>query len=179
MVSKVGTILDNPSHPLHNTVDKLRSSFSNRLLQPRCSQERIANLDEVVRDRMVSKVGTILDNPSHPLHNTVDKLRSSFSNRLLQPRCSQERCFPESQGLTPDKQQWQGCPLDTFLVRCSGHIPPVGGPQEDPGHVGELMSLDWSGNTWGFFPDELEEVAEEREVWASLLRLQPPRPDPG
>ncbi|TWW59276.1 R2DM Retrovirus-related Pol polyprotein from type II retrotransposable element [Takifugu flavidus] len=27
--------------------------------------------------------------------------------------------------------------------------------------------------------DELEEVAGEREVWASLLRLLPPRPDPG
>ncbi|TWW80240.1 hypothetical protein D4764_01G0000550 [Takifugu flavidus] len=50
--------------------------------------------DEVVRDRMVLKLWTIMDNPSHPLHNTVDKLRSSFSsfsNRLLQPRCSKER----------------------------------------------------------------------------------------
>ncbi|TWW54057.1 hypothetical protein D4764_0236820 [Takifugu flavidus] len=27
--------------------------------------------------------------------------------------------------------------------------------------------------------DELEEVAGEREVWASLLRLLLPRPDPG
>ncbi|TWW67677.1 hypothetical protein D4764_02G0007180 [Takifugu flavidus] len=34
---------------------------------------------------------SIMDNPSHPLHNTVDKLRSSFSSRLLQPRCSKER----------------------------------------------------------------------------------------
>ncbi|TWW77405.1 hypothetical protein D4764_12G0007950 [Takifugu flavidus] len=31
----------------------------------------------------------------------------------------------------------------------------------------------------GITPDELEEVAGEREVWASLLRLLPPRPDPG
>ncbi|TWW61291.1 hypothetical protein D4764_05G0013810 [Takifugu flavidus] len=30
----------------------------------------------------------------------------------------------------------------------------------------------------GIPPDELEEVAGEREVWASLLRLLPPRPDP-
>ncbi|TWW59308.1 hypothetical protein D4764_06G0008380 [Takifugu flavidus] len=52
---------------------------------------KLANLDEVVRDRMVLKLRTIMDNPSHPLHNTVDKLRSSFSNRLLQPRCSKER----------------------------------------------------------------------------------------
>ncbi|TWW55979.1 hypothetical protein D4764_09G0010290 [Takifugu flavidus] len=52
---------------------------------------RLANLDEVVRDRMVLKLRTIMDSPSHPLHNTVDKLRSSFSSRLLQPRCSKER----------------------------------------------------------------------------------------
>ncbi|TWW74395.1 hypothetical protein D4764_14G0003980 [Takifugu flavidus] len=52
---------------------------------------RLANLDEVVRDRMVLKLRTIMDNPSHPLHNTVDKLRSSFSSRLLQPRFSKER----------------------------------------------------------------------------------------
>ncbi|TWW77449.1 hypothetical protein D4764_12G0008390 [Takifugu flavidus] len=52
---------------------------------------RLANLDEVVRDRMVLKRRTIMENPSHPLHNTVDKLRSSFSSRLLQPRCSKER----------------------------------------------------------------------------------------
>ncbi|TWW54164.1 hypothetical protein D4764_0220270 [Takifugu flavidus] len=48
------------------------------------------NVDEVVRDRMVLKVGTIMDSPP-PLHNTVDKLRSSSSSRLLQPRCSKER----------------------------------------------------------------------------------------
>ncbi|TWW74353.1 hypothetical protein D4764_14G0003540 [Takifugu flavidus] len=50
---------------------------------------KLANLDDMVRDRMVFKLRTIMD--SHPLHNTVDKLRSSFSNRLLQPRCSKER----------------------------------------------------------------------------------------
>ncbi|TWW55954.1 hypothetical protein D4764_09G0010040 [Takifugu flavidus] len=31
----------------------------------------------------------------------------------------------------------------------------------------------------GIPPDDLEEVAGEREVWASLLSLLPPRPDPG
>ncbi|TWW55995.1 hypothetical protein D4764_09G0010450 [Takifugu flavidus] len=52
---------------------------------------KLANLDKVVRDRMVLKLRTVMDNPSHPFHNTVDKLRSSFSTRLLQPRCSKER----------------------------------------------------------------------------------------
>ncbi|KAK0141060.1 hypothetical protein N1851_021942 [Merluccius polli] len=58
-----------------------------------------------------------------------------------------------------------GCLPDASLVRCSGHIPLVGDLGEDPGHAGETMSL--------------YEVAGEREVWASLLRLLPPRPDPG
>ena len=31
----------------------------------------------------------------------------------------------------------------------------------------------------GIPQEELDEVAGEREVWASLLRLLPPRPDPG
>ena len=31
----------------------------------------------------------------------------------------------------------------------------------------------------GVLPGELEEVAGEREVWVSLLRLLPPRPGPG
>ncbi|TWW77341.1 hypothetical protein D4764_12G0007310 [Takifugu flavidus] len=31
----------------------------------------------------------------------------------------------------------------------------------------------------GIPPDELEEVAGDREVWASLLGLLPPRPGPG
>ncbi|TWW59883.1 hypothetical protein D4764_06G0014130 [Takifugu flavidus] len=32
----------------------------------------------------------------------------------------------------------------------AGHVPPVGDPREDPGHVGETMSLNWPGNAWGF-----------------------------
>ncbi|PWA13830.1 hypothetical protein CCH79_00020495 [Gambusia affinis] len=31
----------------------------------------------------------------------------------------------------------------------------------------------------GIPPEELVEVAGEREVWAALLKLLPPRPDPG
>ncbi|TWW60988.1 hypothetical protein D4764_05G0010780 [Takifugu flavidus] len=31
----------------------------------------------------------------------------------------------------------------------------------------------------GISPDVLEELAREREVWVSLLRLLPPRPEPG
>ncbi|TWW77545.1 hypothetical protein D4764_12G0009350 [Takifugu flavidus] len=53
------------------------------------------------------------------------------------------------------QMRWLGhlvrMPLDASLVRCSGHVPPVGDPREDPGHVGETMSLEWSGNAWGSF----------------------------
>ncbi|KAI3376467.1 hypothetical protein L3Q82_016926 [Scortum barcoo] len=63
--------------------------------------------------------------------------------------------------------------------RCSRHVPPGGGPGEDPGHAGETMSLSWPGNASGVPPEELEEVSGVREVWASLLRLLPPRPGPG
>ena len=50
-------------------------------------------------------------------------------------------------------------------------------PWEDPGHVGETMSLGWPGNASGP-PEELEEVAGDRDVWVSLLKLLPPRPNP-
>ncbi|CAM4608815.1 unnamed protein product [Leuciscus chuanchicus] len=40
-----------------------------------------------------------------------------------------------------------------------------------------VSRLDWE--SLGVPPEELEEVSREREVWASLLRLLPPRPGPG
>ncbi|KAI3363449.1 hypothetical protein L3Q82_012064 [Scortum barcoo] len=40
------------------------------------------------------------------------------------------------------------------------------------------MSLGWPGNASGSPLEELEEVSGVREVWASLLRLLPPRPGP-
>jgi len=62
-------------------------------------------------------------------------------------------------------------------VRCSGHVPLGGDPGEDPGHVGETMSwLVWEH--LGVPPEELEEVAGDRDDWVSLLKLLPPRPDP-
>ncbi|KAI3366018.1 hypothetical protein L3Q82_009846 [Scortum barcoo] len=37
--------------------------------------------------RALAKLSTIMDNTSHPLHQTVGALSSSFSNRLRHPRC--------------------------------------------------------------------------------------------
>ncbi|KAI3372226.1 hypothetical protein L3Q82_022667 [Scortum barcoo] len=69
-------------------------------------------------------------------------------------------------------------------LRDRGGVPGVShrekAPVEDPGHAGETMSLGWPGNAFGDPPpEELEEVSGVREVWASLLRLLPPRPGPG
>ncbi|KAI3352135.1 hypothetical protein L3Q82_020942, partial [Scortum barcoo] len=41
--------------------------------------------------RALAKLSTIIDNTSHPLHQTVGALSSSFSNRLRHPRCRKER----------------------------------------------------------------------------------------
>ena len=61
---------------------------------------------------------------------------------------------------------------------CSGHVPLGGDLGEDPGHVGETLSLGWPGNASRSPPEELEEVARNRDVWVSLLKLLPPRSNP-
>ncbi|TWW70516.1 hypothetical protein D4764_18G0013220 [Takifugu flavidus] len=63
-------------------------------------------------------------------------------------------------------------PLDASLVRCSGHVPLVRGPREDPG---PSTGLGTPGDPSG----RAGRGSGGREVWASLLRLLPPRPDPG
>ena len=52
---------------------------------------QLNSLTVVLERRMLSKVQAILDNDSHPLHEVLDRLRSTFSQRLLAPRCSTER----------------------------------------------------------------------------------------
>ena len=54
--------------------------------------EKVLNTDLCpgVEDRMLVKLLAIMDNVSQPLHKTVDKLKSSFSIRLIQPCCLKE-----------------------------------------------------------------------------------------
>ena len=52
---------------------------------------KLVTLEEVAEDRMLAKLLVIMDNVSHPLHETLDKLKSSFSSRLIHPRCLKER----------------------------------------------------------------------------------------
>ncbi|KAI3365316.1 hypothetical protein L3Q82_010406, partial [Scortum barcoo] len=70
-------------------------------------------------------------------------------------------------------------PLDASLGRCSRRVPPGEGPVGRPRTRWRdyVSRLAWE--RLGIPPEELEEVSGVREVWASLLRLLPPRPGPG
>ena len=47
---------------------------------------------EVVGDsRIVAKLSSMMDDSSHPMQDTLSALNSSFSDRLLHPRCVTER----------------------------------------------------------------------------------------
>ncbi|TWW77475.1 hypothetical protein D4764_12G0008650 [Takifugu flavidus] len=65
-------------------------------------------------------------------------------------------------------------PGEVFRACPSGRRPPGRPRTRWRDYVSRLV---WE--RLGIPSDELEEVAGEREVWASLLRLLPPRPDPG
>lgn len=48
-------------------------------------------VQEVGERRMVAKLSPLLENDSHPLYESVSSLSSSFSERLLHPKCLKER----------------------------------------------------------------------------------------
>ena len=52
---------------------------------------KLETFESVMSRRSLNKLLSIMDNPDHPLHNTVQGQRSSFSNRLIQFRCHKER----------------------------------------------------------------------------------------
>ncbi|TWW81741.1 hypothetical protein D4764_01G0015560 [Takifugu flavidus] len=99
-------------------------------------------------------------------------------------------CHPEELGVEPlllrverSQMGWLGhlvrmppgrLPGEVFRACPSGRRPPGRPRTRWRDYVSRLA---WE--RLGIPPDELEEVAGEREVWASLLRLLPPRPDPG
>ncbi|KAI3351410.1 hypothetical protein L3Q82_020266 [Scortum barcoo] len=68
--------------------------------------------------RALAKLSTIMDNTSHPLHQTVGALSSSFSNRLRHPRCRKERFHAA---------KW------TFVF-CASQREPHGAGEEVPAH---------------------------------------------
>ena len=51
----------------------------------------LESVEGVGERRMLAKLTSIRDNTSHPLHQTVEALSSSFSGRLRHPQCRTER----------------------------------------------------------------------------------------
>ncbi|TWW76581.1 hypothetical protein D4764_13G0012430 [Takifugu flavidus] len=105
-----------------------------------------------------------------------DRVRSSAIREelgvellLLRVERSQMRCLGHLVRMPPGR-----LPGAVFRVCPSGRRPP-GRPRTRWRDY--VFRPAWE--RLGIPPDELEEVAGEREVWASLLRLLPPRPDPG
>ena len=66
--------------------------------------------------------------------------------------------------------KWEKGAGDQQEDRCG--LPLVGSPKAEAGHAGGTMSPHWSRNASGSPPGELDKVAGERKVRASLLRLQ-------
>ncbi|KAI3366515.1 hypothetical protein L3Q82_000644 [Scortum barcoo] len=52
------------------------------------------SVEVVGNGRMMAKLSSLLNNTSHPLQDTLTALGSSFSERLLHPRCVKERSCP-------------------------------------------------------------------------------------
>ena len=52
---------------------------------------KLDSLEAVAERRMRGKINAILCNPSHPLYDELWQLGSSFSHRLIPPRCKTER----------------------------------------------------------------------------------------
>ncbi|KAI3373544.1 hypothetical protein L3Q82_022135 [Scortum barcoo] len=116
-------------------------------------------------------------------------VKKELSRKAKSSRFTGQSTFPPSPmvmnfGIERSQLRWLGhlfrmppgrLPREVFQACPTGG----GGLGEDPGHAGETMSLGWPGNASGSPPEELEEVSGVREVWASLLRLLPPRPGPG
>ncbi len=105
-----------------------------------------------------------------------DRVRSSVTRKelreeplLLDIEKSQLRWLGHLFRMPPES-----LPGEVFRARPTGRR-----PREDPGHAGGIMSPEWPGNASVSPPEKQEEVSREREVWASLLRLLPPRPVPG
>lgn len=51
----------------------------------------LESLTSVAERRALSRLRSIMENPEHPLHSTIQRQRSSFSDRLLSMQCSSDR----------------------------------------------------------------------------------------
>ena len=63
----------------------------NKLIRRANNVVKLDSLTEVSERRMLSKLHAILDKVSHPLHDVLVCYRSTFSTRLITPKCTTER----------------------------------------------------------------------------------------
>ncbi len=50
----------------------------------------LPTIDVIAQDRITDKLVSIMKQDCHPLHGTVQACVSTFSSRLIQPRCHKE-----------------------------------------------------------------------------------------
>ena len=65
--------------------------------------EELDTLTTVAERRMLSRLQSILDNVTHPLYDTLAQKMSTFSGRLLLPRCTtgNHSCLWSLNSITP------------------------------------------------------------------------------
>ncbi|KAI4896805.1 hypothetical protein NFI96_008135 [Prochilodus magdalenae] len=76
---------------------------------------------QVVGDRrMLAKLASMLENDSHPMHETLAALGSSFSDRLLHPKCVKERYRSQSkvEGMIANENPAVSTHLEKQQNRC-------------------------------------------------------------
>ncbi|TWW61350.1 hypothetical protein D4764_05G0014400 [Takifugu flavidus] len=92
------------------------------------------SVEVVGNGRMMAKLSSMLNNTSHPLQDTLTALGSSFSERLLHPRCVKERATIASDGKKAPKQRRGGNGVE-HRARRRRHRPAL------PSIMGNVRSL--------------------------------------
>ncbi|KAI3366224.1 hypothetical protein L3Q82_010060 [Scortum barcoo] len=145
--------------------------------------------------RALAKLSTIMDNTSHPLHQTVGALSSSFSNRLRHPRCRKERFHrDEIRGLKADllkkdelilefssvatAQAKHILALDSSHCGKSNGVSPLQFPELSASVPVYDSTLPWSGSfiTGGELTPLANLLAMRDEVWPILGAKPKSRP---
>ncbi|KAI3370915.1 hypothetical protein L3Q82_007421 [Scortum barcoo] len=91
-LAKLSTIMDNTSHPLHQTVGALSSSFSNRLRHPRCRKERFPQVYEVKQSSsVVEKIICLVSKVLEPLHPHVEEHQPKNIKHLSHTFCREKQ----------------------------------------------------------------------------------------
>ncbi|TWW59736.1 Catenin delta-1 [Takifugu flavidus] len=184
------SMLDNPNKEVHHAACGALKNISygkdpdNKIAIKNCDGvPALVRLLRKTRDQDLTDTitGTLWNLSSHDSvkMEIVDHALHALSDEVLVPHSGWERGSNGAGGgeenCKPRHLEWE-----TALTNTAGCLR-YGALGRPPGRPrtrwrGYVSRLAWE--RLGIPPDELGEVAGEREVWASLLRLLPPRPDP-